>query len=148
MKIRNTVQKRLIREAVDTLRHPTAGEVYQQISKIHANISKGTIYRNLKKMVRDGEIGLIPLAGDAERYDANPIWHSHLSCQKCGEIFDFGLPSTYMTTMRDRLNHIGGFVVESAELIFYGLCPDCAGGGGEPAEEEQLHVTSRLPDFQ
>ena len=48
MERRNTIQRDLVLEAVNTLKgHVTAEEVYSFIKKEHPNIGKGTVYRNL-----------------------------------------------------------------------------------------------------
>ena len=49
MEKRNTIQRSLVLNAVNKLQcHATADEVYDEIAKEHPNISKATVYRNLK----------------------------------------------------------------------------------------------------
>ena len=53
---RNTIQRQLVIAAVRFLAdHPTAEEVYDRITMEYPDISKGTVYRNLKEMVANGD---------------------------------------------------------------------------------------------
>ena len=45
--------------------HPTADEVYAQVSSEHPTISRGTVYRNLNQLMADGEIIGVALPGSA-----------------------------------------------------------------------------------
>lgn len=55
MKNWNKLQKRLIIEALWKLKnHPTAKEVYNAIANKNPLISKATVYRNLKLLVKQG----------------------------------------------------------------------------------------------
>ena len=49
MKNRNTLQRRLVLETVQRMHnHPTAEEIFREISSENTLISKATVYRNLK----------------------------------------------------------------------------------------------------
>ena len=57
MKNRNTIQRTLVLEAVNTLQcHATADEIYEAIAKEHPSVSKATVYRNLNLLSEMGEI--------------------------------------------------------------------------------------------
>ena len=47
------------------------------------HIARGTVYRNLKLMELDGEIGHLEMPDGPDRYDANPTPHGHLLCDSC-----------------------------------------------------------------
>ncbi len=68
--------------------HPTADWVYDEIRKVITNISKGTVYRNLKILRKAGEISELNLSGTVSRYEGGPENHYHFRCEKCGRVFD------------------------------------------------------------
>ncbi|NLC48425.1 MAG: transcriptional repressor, partial [Tenericutes bacterium] len=85
---RNTLQKKLILDIIcNSKDHPTAEMVYNEIHIDYPNISKATVYRNLKNMASKGQIKKMEISGDFDRYDCNDS-HYHAKCINCGEIFD------------------------------------------------------------
>ena len=90
---RNSKQRQLI---LDTLRsvhcHPTAEDVFQMVREKNPTISLGTVYRNLNAMCDEGEIFRIPVPGQPDHYDKNPVKHEHTYCRSCGELTDLLMP--------------------------------------------------------
>ena len=76
MKNRNTMQRRLVLETVQQLQtHPNAESIYQAVAAKHPQISKATVYRNLKLLAQQGAILHIPLPSDADCYDFLSLIH-------------------------------------------------------------------------
>lgn len=120
---RNTIQKTLIFSAVRELHHPTADEIYHAVAKEHPNISKGTVYRNLKTMTEQGRIQQIKNSDGPDYFDHMVQVHYHCKCLKCRKIFDADLP--YMEELNGKVTACGDFLAEDHEIIFTGLCPQC-----------------------
>lgn len=121
---RNTRQRALVLEAVRSLHnHPTSADVYDAVRKKHPSISRATVYRNLNVLTEQGEVLHIPVAGGADRYDFRCDCHYHAICRECGVVYDVEMPSEeLLSSVRD--TH--GFLIEGFDIIFTGLCPDCA----------------------
>ena len=121
---RNTRQRALVLEAVRSLRnHPTSADVYEAVREKHPSISRATVYRNLNVLTEQGEVLHIPVAGGADRYDFRCDCHYHAICRECGVVYDVEMPSEeLLSSVRD--TH--GFQIEGFDIIFTGLCPDCA----------------------
>ena len=68
--------------------HLTADEIFCHARQAMPHIARGTVYRNLKLMELDGEIGHLEMPDGPDRYDANPSPHGHLLCESCGELAD------------------------------------------------------------
>lgn len=68
--------------------HPTAETVYNEIRKEYPNISLGTVYRNLDKLSKNGDIKRLTFVDNKDRFDANVDKHYHAVCKKCGEVYD------------------------------------------------------------
>ena len=87
MNKRHTIQKDLVLSTVMGMScHPTAEEVFAQVSQLYPSISKATVYRNLNLLSEMGEIRKIQMAEGADRYDGNISGHHHSICSKCGKI--------------------------------------------------------------
>ncbi len=103
--------------------HPTADWVYDEVRKAIPNISKGTVYRNLKILRETGEISELNLSGTVRRYEGRPENHYHFRCEKCGRVFDLGEPVN--NELDERVAKRTGFKVSYHQLEFRGLCKDC-----------------------
>ena len=121
---RDTKQKRAVLDILrQTASHPTADWIYDEVRKLIPNISKGTVYRNLKILKESGEITDINLNETASRYEGNLENHYHFKCQKCGRIFD--IEEQVDKELEYRVAKSTGFKVVGYRLEFRGLCNDC-----------------------
>lgn len=122
-----SVQRELIKKNLaDRYDHPTADAVYSSIREELPNISLGTVYRNLKFLVSEGELLSLNLGDGKEHFDGNINPHYHFICEKCGCVQDIFM---------DRLNieetaagHFDG-KISGHKTYFYGLCSDCNSDG-------------------
>ena len=121
---RNTKQLEVIWEAIkDDASHPTADRVYARVRDRFPNISLGTVYRNLQKLVFDEKLQVLML-GRSQRFDPLVTRHQHFICEKCGRVFDV-LVDTGDEVKPAKLPH-AGFKVTSHRLAFYGACKNCS----------------------
>ena len=64
-KPRNTKQLQVVWEAIkDDDSHPTADQVYDKVRESLPNVSLGTVYRNLQKLVADEKLQVLMLGRD------------------------------------------------------------------------------------
>src|SRR6266704_3198318 len=76
---RKTKQLEVIWDAIkDDGSHPTADQVYERVRKQLPNISLGTVYRNLQKLVVDEKLQVLIL-GRLQHFDPLVERHQHLS---------------------------------------------------------------------
>jgi Fe2+ or Zn2+ uptake regulation protein len=93
MKRRHTKQRQAILDVLRRSRsHPTADMVYEEVKKLIPALSKGTVYRNLKVLLEEGEISELALSGTMSRYEGNGKDHYHFICERCGKIIDLEEP--------------------------------------------------------
>jgi Fe2+ or Zn2+ uptake regulation protein len=87
---RNTPQLAVVLDAVQTsgTEHPTAEQIYVRVRGRLPSISLGTVYRNLQRLVQDGEIGAAQLGARSLHYDPTPTPHDHFVCRQCGRVED------------------------------------------------------------
>ncbi len=127
MNKRFSTQKKLVEEALETLDHPTAPEVYDWIRQSFPQISLGTVYRNLNDMALSGRIMRLSFSGKPDRFDHNANEHFHMICSDCNQMFDAAdcIPHSIINEMDEVLLHVAGFEVSAHELIFHGRCSAC-----------------------
>ena len=117
--------------------HPTADMVYSDIRQIYPHVSLGTVYRNLSRLVDQGDIAKIPTKDGTVRYDFRTDPHDHFICRKCGMVLDLEIPSD-----TDRGLPSGSFagefdgVIEEREVTYYGICGKCSHHGAEDLSVE------------
>lgn len=121
---RNTQQLQVVWEAIkDDTSHPTADQVYAKVRERLPNVSLGTVYRNLQKLVADEKLQILML-GRSQRFDPLAKRHQHFICEQCGRVFDV-LVASEDDIRPAKLPH-AGFKVSSHQLAFYGSCKQCA----------------------
>jgi len=123
-KPRNTKQLKVVWDVIkDDTSHPTADQVYVKVRNRLPNVSLGTVYRNLQKLVADEKIQILML-GRSQRFDPLVKRHQHFICEQCGRVFDV-LVDTDDEIRPIKLPH-AGFRVSSHQLAFYGACKYCS----------------------
>lgn len=121
---RNTIQRQIVLDAVFSLKnHPTAEEVYSFIKPNYPSISLGTVYRNLNLLSESGKLLKVSITDAADRFDHNVFTHYHIKCSKCENISDIDID--YMHEMDKKVAEVTGFGIESHDIIFKGVCPNC-----------------------
>ena len=121
---RNTRQKETILNILrGTTSHPTADWMYDEVRKVIPNISKGTVYRNLKILEQTGQISELNLSGTVSRFEGRQDNHYHFRCENCGRVFD--VDEAVDTELDRRVAGKTGFKISYHQLEFRGLCHDC-----------------------
>lgn len=124
MNKRKTIQRSLVLETVQELQcHATAEEIYDTIVKKHANISRGTVYRNLNLLSDIGQIRKMEMPSGAERFDHQCHKHYHARCIKCGRVFDVEME--VIADLEKNIKNTHGFEFIEHDLIFKGICLEC-----------------------
>lgn len=103
--------------------HPTAEQVYQRAKAEMPTISLKTVYQTLHELADMGELNTVDVGTGAGRFDPNVGPHHHLVCERCGTIRDVhGDFSAFRLPAGQRR----GFKVNSAEVVFRGVCDECS----------------------
>ena len=85
---RNTKQLQIIWDTVkDDKSHPTADQIYDRVRKKMPNISLGTVYRNLQKLVFDEKLQVL-MRGRSQHFDPLVERHQHFICELCDRVYD------------------------------------------------------------
>ncbi len=107
----------------NTISHPTADQIYDEVRKEIPNISKGTVYRNLQVLREGGFISELNLNGTLSRFEVKQESHYHFRCEKCRRVFDLDEPVD--RELDEKISKQTGFRVSHHQTEFRGLCKDC-----------------------
>ncbi len=98
--------------------HPTAEHLYDALKPKLDTLSLGTVYNTLNTLTACGLVLELTIHKQESRYDGNLENHGHFSCTSCGKLFDIPM-NLHAHTVPE------GFLVDSCQHFFYGLCPSC-----------------------
>ena len=112
--MRYSRQRETILQTVKTMDlHPSADDVYSRVRKRMPQISLGTIYRNLNKLVEMGELSCIQ-DGKMVRYD----WKTEM----CGTLHNVDVSNGQII---DLLTKNSGLKISDISLELSGTCENC-----------------------
>jgi Fur family ferric uptake transcriptional regulator len=115
--------------------HVTADQVAAGVRARVGPISTQAVYDVLAALTRAGLLRRIEPAGSPTRYETRVgDNHHHVVCRGCGAITDVdcvvGEPPCLSPS------DAGGFVIDEAEITFWGMCPGCQTVALEPEMKE------------
>jgi Fur family peroxide stress response transcriptional regulator len=102
--------------------HPTAAEIFEAVNRVDPRCSRATTYNNLRDLVQAGLVREVAVEGRAARFDAKGMRHHHFVCDRCGNVEDL----EWYDVPRPDSGSLGKRVLRECELIFRGLCANCA----------------------
>jgi Fur family transcriptional regulator, stress-responsive regulator len=118
-----TPQRLSVYKAVRQHPHVMADEVCQQVREEIGTISRQAVYDALHMMSEVGLIRRIQPAGSPARYEHRVDNHHHLVCRSCGVMVDTDCAIGDAPCLCAQDEH--GFIIDEAEVIYWGLCPAC-----------------------
>jgi Fe2+ or Zn2+ uptake regulation protein len=87
-------------------------------------LSTQAVYDILKALTERGLVRRIEPAGHPARFEARVgDNHHHVVCRTCGATSDVDCAVGYAPCLTP--SAADGFVVDEAEVVFWGLCPNC-----------------------
>ena len=119
-----TIQRRVILEAVlDREDHPTADQLFEDVSSRIPGVSRTTVYRALEALVQLGVVRRANHSDAVARFDGNTNHHHHLVCLGCNRVADIdGLDLDRIKLPETRRK---GFEIADFSIHFEGYCPEC-----------------------
>ena len=133
-----TAQRLAVLRAVTGRPHATADDIAGQVRAEIGTISRQAVYNTVTLLAEKGLIRRIQPAGSSARYeDRTGDNHHHLVCRSCGKTVDVDCAVGHTPCLTASDN--SGFVVDEAEVVYWGTCPACLGtdaqrktGSGKP----------------
>ncbi|MBB5958958.1 Fur family ferric uptake transcriptional regulator [Saccharothrix tamanrassetensis] len=104
--------------------HATADQVTEGVRGKLGTVSTQAVYDVLNACSRTGLLRRIEPAGHPARYETRiGDNHHHLVCRRCGRTEDVDCVHGAAPCLEP--SDAAGFVVDEAEVLFWGLCSDC-----------------------
>ena len=116
-----TKQRQLIYDIIcRSNEHLTADTIHKLAQRKMPSIAIGTVYRNLNLMCECGEIMRVPVTGEPDRFDKNPVVHDHMVCDRCGTVSDICTDG-----LGEILCEKTGLPIDSYDLTVHYTCDKC-----------------------
>lgn len=110
----------VLRYVVMCRTHPTAEEVFCNVSKDFTTLSKTTVYNSLHTLATNGVLRELEIENGSTRYDfARQLPHGHFTCRQCGRIYDIPMPDNLHALIPD------GFTTDCVDIYAKGVCNNC-----------------------
>ncbi|HEY0225531.1 MAG TPA: Fur family transcriptional regulator [Mycobacterium sp.] len=127
--LRVTRPRVAVLEVVHDHPHADTETIYSAVRTGLPDVSRQAVYDVLNALTSVGLIRRIQPLGSVARYEARVgDNHHHLVCRSCGVIADIdcAVGDAPCLTPSDDNNVLDGFVLDEAEVIYWGLCPNCS----------------------
>jgi Fur family ferric uptake transcriptional regulator len=127
--LRVTKQRVAVMTALSAAPHAGADAVLRRVRGDVGQVSTQAVYDVLNALTERGLVRRIQPAGSTARYELRVgDNHHHLVCRACGAVTDIDCATGSAPCLEtsDLRVHSPGFVVDEAEVTFWGLCPDCS----------------------
>ncbi|MBG6212250.1 Fur family ferric uptake transcriptional regulator [Cryobacterium sp. CAN_C2] len=111
--------------AVHTHPHADTESIIGAARAVLPELSHQAVYDSLHTLTAVGLLRRIQPAGSRARYETRvENNHHHVVCRSCGLIADVDCVVGEAPCLTPSDDH--GFVIETADVIFWGLCPTCS----------------------
>ena len=123
--LRVTRPRVAVLEAVYANPHADTETIFDAVRISLPDVSRQAVYDVLHALTGAGLVRRIQPSGSVARYESRVgDNHHHIVCRSCGVIADVDCAvgeAPCLTASDDN-----GFMLDEAEVIYWGLCPDCS----------------------
>lgn len=127
--LRVTRPRQAVLAAVHAHPHADTDALFSAVRADLPEVSRQAVYDVLAALTGAGLVRRIQPSGSPARYESRVgDNHHHVVCRSCGTIgdVDCAVGDVPCLTPSDGAEHLAGFVVDEAEVIYWGVCPGCA----------------------
>jgi Fur family ferric uptake transcriptional regulator len=123
--LRVTRPRIAVLDAVHANPHADTDSIIGIVREDIGDVSHQAVYDVLRALTTAGLVRRIQPAGSVARYESRVADnHHHMVCRSCGVIADVDCAvgeRPCLTASDDR-----GFAIDEAEVVYWGICPDCS----------------------
>jgi Fur family ferric uptake transcriptional regulator len=115
--------------AVHAHPHADTDSIIRAVRADLPDVSHQAVYDSLSTLTTAGLVRKIQPSGSVARYESRVgDNHHHVVCRSCGVIADVdcAVGEAPCLIASDDDGSLAGFSIDEAEVIYWGLCPDCA----------------------
>ena len=111
-------------DVVDAHPHADTDSIFTAVRETLPDVSRQAVYDVLGALTASGLVRKIQPTGSVARYEARVgDNHHHVVCRVCGAIADVDCAVGEAPCLH--ASDDNGFVIDEAEVIYWGTCPDC-----------------------
>nr|WP_089303015.1 Fur family transcriptional regulator [Haloechinothrix alba] len=123
--LRVTRPRVAVLSAVHAHPHADTDSIISAVRKDLPEVSHQAVYDSLHTLTAAGLVRRIQPRGSVARYESRVgDNHHHVVCRSCGLIADVDCVVGEAPCLTGSDDH--GFAIDEAEVIYWGLCPDCS----------------------
>ncbi|MQA10250.1 MAG: transcriptional repressor [Pseudonocardiaceae bacterium] len=123
--LRVTRPRLAVLSAVHTHPHADTDSIISAVRRDLPKVSGQAVYDSLHTLTAAGLVRRIQPSGSVARYESRVgDNHHHVVCRSCGSIADVDCAVGTTPCLTASEDH--GFAIDEAEVIFWGLCPNCS----------------------
>jgi Fe2+ or Zn2+ uptake regulation protein len=111
-----------LRALTESSDHPSAERLFDIVRAELPAVSRGTVYRNLGKLVAAERVRVVHVHGRCSRFDARLDPHDHFVCTRCALLIDVERGDGVTKRVRGRVR---GHRVDGRTLTYFGVCRGC-----------------------
>jgi Fur family ferric uptake transcriptional regulator len=115
--------------AVHAHPHADTDSIIRAVREELPDVSHQAVYDSLSTLTSAGLVRRIQPSGSVARYESRVgDNHHHVVCRSCGSIADIdcAVGEAPCLTASDDDGSLAGFEIDEAEVIYWGLCPNCS----------------------
>ncbi|MGI5284810.1 Fur family transcriptional regulator [Nonomuraea polychroma] len=122
--LRVTAARLAIMQTVRDADHPDVDDVYHGVRERVGQVSLQAVYDSLHALNEAGLVRKIEPMGSPARYESRVgDNHHHVVCRECGTVADVDCVVGVAPCLEPA--DTGGYIVDEAEVTFWGVCPNC-----------------------
>lgn len=110
--------------------HADTDSIIRAVREDLPDVSHQAVYDSLTALTAAGLVRRIQPSGSVARYESRVgDNHHHVVCRACGVIGDVDCAvgdAPCLTPAPEDSGVLDGFTIDEAEVIYWGLCPDCS----------------------
>jgi Fur family ferric uptake transcriptional regulator len=126
--LRVTRPRVAVLDAVHGHPHADTDSIIRAVRTDLPDVSHQAVYDSLSTLTSAGLVRRIQPSGSVARYETRVgDNHHHVVCRSCGVIADVdcAVGEAPCLIAADDDGSLAGFSIDEAEVIYWGLCPDC-----------------------
>ena len=129
--LRVTRPRLAVLDAVQTRPHAETDTVIAAVRRDVGEVSHQAVYDVLRALTDAGILRRIQPVGSLARYETRVgDNHHHVVCRSCGDIADVDCAVGHTPCLTAGDDH--GYVIDEAEVVYWGVCPVCASATEAP----------------
>jgi Fur family ferric uptake transcriptional regulator len=137
--LRVTRPRIAVLNAVHNHPHADTNSIIESVRLQLGEVSHQAVYDVLEALTNAGLVRRIQPSRSLARYEARVADnHHHIVCRSCGAVADVDCAVGQAPCLAPSEHH--GYTIDEAEVIYWGLCPDCTGAAQDAPVAQAAHT--------